>query len=142
MLGKISAAVRGGIIGAGLVAAFAAAAVPSAYFLGKAHNAADQVEANYDAVIDRVGEQTARLGAVADRSEMVLERANSRRLEINQSFIEQVVAAGDAADQARRAFNETRTCPAHPDDVRVYNHAFGLTEPGPGTGNSGSGEGG
>ena len=128
MLGQLSAAVRGGLIGAAIVGAFAAGAIPAAYQLGRSHERGDQVTADYQAVVDSVEDQATRLAEVAATAESRLTADREWRSQHVAAFLaDSRQLAADAA-AARRAFHESqdRSCPAGADDASVFNAALGL----------------
>ncbi|RKR02689.1 hypothetical protein [Maricaulis maris] len=141
MLGRLSATLRAGVAGALIMGAFTVAAVPASYMLGRSHARNAQTVANYDAVVERVGQEAARLAGVATIAEARLEEDRAWRAQHVADFLaDSRQLAADAA-AARRAFDESadRSCPAHDDDVRLFNRALGLTAAEPRAGDPGSG---
>ncbi|MEP3073685.1 hypothetical protein [Maricaulis sp.] len=124
----IGNSIRAGAIGAAIVGAFAAGAIPAAYHLGRSHERGAQVTADYQAVVDSVGVEAARLAEVATTAETRLAADREWRSQHVADFLaDSRQLAADAA-AARRAFHESqdRSCPAGADDVRVFNAALGL----------------
>lgn len=136
LLKSLSARVQGVLAGAAAVAAFTAAAVPGAYFLGKAHERGAQAEANYSAVLESVSAEAERLAGVASTAETRLAADREWRAEQTADFLEDMRNLTADAAELRRHFdaNEDGRCPGSPDDVRLYNAAFGLdaADDGPG----------
>ncbi|MFY0638721.1 hypothetical protein [Maricaulis maris] len=137
MLSKIPSMVRGAIAGAVVVGVMALVALPLIYNKGRLDERIDQAAANYQAVVDRVTDEADRLARNNVETERILGADRAAKAEQNQAFIAEIQAAAQAADNARRAFDETRSCPAHADDVGVYNAAFGFTAAEPGSGDPG-----
>lgn len=127
-LGSLSARLQGALAGAAVVAAFTAAAVPGAYFLGKAHERGARASADYQAVVANVEDQAARLAGVASTAEARLAADRDWRAQHVAAFLaDSRQLAADAA-AARRAFHENQngSCPAGADDASVFNAALGL----------------
>jgi len=141
MIARLSATLRAGLAGALIMGAFTAAAVPAAWLLGKASERNAQAAANYDAVVTRVGEEADRLAGVAATAETRLEADRAWRAQHVADFLADTRQLAADAAAARRAFDESddRSCPAHDDDVRLFNRALGLTPAQPGAGDPGGG---
>lgn len=134
MIGRLSTTIRAGLIGAGIMGAFTAGAVPGAYFLGRAHKSAAIARADANQMREAFREETERLAGVATTAETRLDEDRVWRSQHVADFLADARQLAADAAAARRAFHESqdRSCPAADDDVRVFNQAFGLTaEPGP-----------
>lgn len=128
-LGSLSARVQGALAGAAVVAAFTAAAVPGAYFLGKSHERGARAAADYQAVVASVEDQADRLAGVASTAEARLAADRDWRAEQTADFLADMRNLTADAAELRRYFdaNDDGRCPGSADDVRLYNAAFGLT---------------
>ena len=109
------------------------AAIPSAYFLGRSHEAgagqaarAVEAEAERDAILAGIETETVRLAAAVAAAGPALEADRAWRANLTATFTAALADLGGRVDQARRAFDESYSCPAQPDDVRLYNDALGL----------------
>ncbi|MFT6474223.1 MAG: hypothetical protein ACJAUS_001939 [Qipengyuania sp.] len=142
MISRLSATVRAGVTGALIMGAFTAAAVPASYMLGRSHARNAQAAANYDAVVVRIGQEADRLAGVAATAETRLEADRAWRAQHVADFLADSRQLAVDAAAARRAFNESadRSCPAHDDDVRLFNRALGLTPADTESGDPGGGE--
>lgn len=127
-LGSLSARVQGALAGAAVVAAFTAAAVPGAYFLGKSHERGARASADYQAVVASVEDQADRLAGVASTAEARLSADRDWRAEQTAAFLEDMRNLTADAAELRRYFdaNDDGSCAGSADDVRMYNAAFGL----------------
>jgi hypothetical protein len=125
----IGNSIRAGAIGAAIAGAFAAAAVPGAYQLGRSHERGDQVAADYQAVVASVEDQADRLAGVASTAEARLAADREWRAEQTADFLADMRNLTADAAELRRYFdaNDNGRCPGSPNDVRLYNAAFGLT---------------
>jgi hypothetical protein len=139
MLGRLSGALRGGLIGAAIVGAFAAGIIPAAYHLGRSHERGAQVTADYQAVVASVEDQAARLAGVASTAESRLAADRDWRAEQAAEFLEDMRNLTADAAELRRYFdaNDDGSCPGSADDVGMYNAAFGLAPADDGTGDPG-----
>lgn len=136
MLGNLSAGVRGALVGAAVAGAFGLGSTLWSYQLGKANERAASALTDFNAVVERVEEEAGRLAGVAETAELRLAADRAWRSEQSAQFMEEMRSLTASAQDLRRQFdaNPDGACPGLPDDVRLYNAAFGLTPAEPGAG--------
>lgn len=126
MIGALWLRLLVGLLGTGLVVLAVNRFADHYYDRGYADAEAAQARAELEAATDAREADRASLEALAGDMRTWLAEDRAWRTENREQFETAASNIDRALSDTRRLFNASTGCPSDPDDVRVYNEAFGL----------------